>query len=206
MKNKLRVIFILLIIGGIGCRILWVNLRWPVPQMWTGEQGDSLMVGNYRITFSDWSWSDGTLLQKLCPGLCLIADEGGEEYPVHRERVGLITLRLEKMQADESILDLTGIAFESGAWGNGYDMELMYLLNPQLEGLHLRMEEGECREIIFPMTMSDLQFGERAWERIDERDFYMVLEYYPRKLRFRCGHSNTFRLSDKAVCFGALGN
>lgn len=113
-------------------------------------------------------------------------DEDGEEYPADRERVGVFTLRIEKTREDDSILDLTAVAFESGAWGNQFYMELMYLLNPQLEGPRLQMEEGECREIRFPMTMLDLQFGEGAWERIDQRDFYMVLEYYPEKLRFRC--------------------
>lgn len=109
-----------------------------------------------------------------------------EQKGYYLERVGLITLRIEKMKEDGSILDLTGIAFESGAWGNQFDMELMYLLNPQLEGLRLRMEKGECREIIFPMTMVDRQFTESGWKRIDERDFYLVLEYYPKKIQFQC--------------------
>lgn len=187
MKNKALAFLFLLIMGGIGFRIFLVNLRWPSPEVWTGGLRDSLREGNYRITFSDWQWSDGSLLEELCPGYRMITEEDGTGYPADRERVGLITLKIEKTGEDGSILDLTGIAFESGAWGNQYDMELMYLLNPQLEGLRLRMKKGECREIIFPMTMPDLQFEESAWERIDERTFYIVLEYYPRKLQFRCG-------------------
>lgn len=192
MKKKFALLLVLLVSCGIGCRIFRVNLRYPSPEIWTGGPDDSIQVGNYTITFADWQWSDGTLLQELCPGYCLLMVEDGteegtfREYPADRERVGLITLRIEKRQEDGSILDLTGIAFESGAWGNQFDMELMYLLNPQLEGLRIQMEKGECREIIFPLTMLDLQFGENAWEQIDEREFYMVLEYYPKKLQFRC--------------------
>ena len=68
--------------------------------------------------------------------------------------------------------DLTGMAFESGAWGNQFDMELMYLLNPRLESLRPRLEEGEGVEIVLPMTMTDQQFTREQWERIDRRVFY----------------------------------
>lgn len=187
MGKRIRFIFFTLFFGGIGYRIFQVNLWYPSPKVWTGELQDSVQVGNYSITFTDWQWADGTMLQELCPGYCMILDENGMEYPAERERVGLITLKIRKWEEGESILDLTGIAFESGAWGNQFDMELMYLLNPQLKGLQLRMEKGDCREIIFPMTMLDLQFAEKEWERIDEREFYIVLEYYPEKLQFRCG-------------------
>lgn len=198
MRKKISLILLLLISCGAGCRIVWMNYRYSSPEVWTGRMHDSLQVGNYVITFSDWQWGDGSLLQELCPGFCLITVEDEtekgtfREYPADRERVGLVTLRIEKTEEDESILDLTGIAFESGAWGNQFDMELMHLLNPQLEGLRIQMEKGEYREIIFPMTMLDLQFGERAWEGIDRRDFYMVLEYYPWKLQFCCGQESSF--------------
>lgn len=187
MGKRIRFIFFALVFGGIGCRIFQVNLWYPSPKVWTGELQDSVQMGKYSITFTDWQWADGTLLKELCPRYRMITDENGMEYPAERERVGLITLKIEKGEEGQSILDLTNIAFESGAWGNQFDMELMYLLNPQLEGLWIQMEKGECREIIFPMTMLDLQFAEREWERIDEREFYIVLEYYPEKLRFRCG-------------------
>ena len=186
MGKKIVLILLLLISCVVGYRIFQVNLRYPSPKIWTGGLQDTILAGNYRITFSNWQWADGALLQELCPGYCMFVDENGMGYPTERERVGLITLRVEKQKEDGSILDLTDMAFESGAWGNQFDMELMYLLNPQLEGLSLQMEEGECRDIIFPMIMSDLQFAQSAWERIDEREFYMVLAYYPMKLRFRC--------------------
>lgn len=186
MKKIMFALF-LLISCMAGYRIYWINARYPSPEVWTGELHDSVQAGNYTITFSGWQWGDGTLLQELCLDFRLILDEDGNEYPAERERVGLVTLSVTKNAQDDTFLDLTSIAFESGAWGNQFDMELMYLLNPQLERLRLQMEEGESREIIFPMTMLDTQFAEKDWERIDEKPFYVVLEYYPEKVQFRCG-------------------
>ena len=186
MKKIMFALF-LLISCVAGYRIYRINSRYPSPEVWTGVLHDSVHAGNYTITFSDWQWGDGTLLQELCPEFRLISDEDGNEYPAERERVGLVTLSITKNAQDDTFLDLTSIAFESGAWGNQFDMELMYLLNPQLERLRLQLEEGESREIILPMTMLDTQFAEKDWEQIDERPFYVVLEYYPEKVRFRCG-------------------
>ena len=184
--KKIILGLLLLLSCGIGYRIYWINTRYPSPEVYSGRLQDSFQAGNYTITFSDWQWGDGTLLQELCPGFCFVRDENGNPYPYERERVGLATLSIRKNTEDDSILDLTDIAFESGAWGNQFDMELMYLLNPQLERLGLQMKAGECREIIFPITMLDQQFPEREWARIDERQFYIVLQYYPEKLQFVC--------------------
>lgn len=195
--------------AAIGCRLYWINARYPGPIEQTWGLGDSVQVGDYTITFQDWRWSDGEILQSLCPGFCFLLDEEGEEYPVSRERIGLVTLSITKAGRDQAgtdqartdqaganqamtddaakMLDLTGMAFESGAWGNQFDMELMYLLNPRLESLRPQLEEGESVEIILPMAMTDQQFTREQWERIDRRVFYVVLDYYPAKIRFRCG-------------------
>ena len=198
-RKILRIIGIMLsatAFAGIGGRLYWINARYPGPIEQTCGLGDSVQVGDYTVTFQDWRWSDGEILHALCPGFCLLLDEEGEEYPVSRERIGLITLTITKAGTDQTgadqamtddaaqMPDLTGMAFESGAWGNQFDMELMYLLNPRLESLRPRLEEGEGVEIILPMTMTDQQFTREQWERIDRRAFYLVLDYYLVKTRF----------------------
>lgn len=184
--KKIMLLLLIMVLCCAGYQIYWLNTRYPSPKVQTGGLGDFVQAGSYQITFSDWQWSDGTLLQERCPEFCFLLDEDGNAYPVHHERVGLVTLTVMKTEEDQSVLDLTSFSFESGAWGNQFDMELLYLLNPQLEGLRLCLEQGESREIVFPLTTSNQQFTERDWERIDDRQFYMVLQYYPEKLRFRC--------------------
>lgn len=204
IKRIIGIMLSAIAFAGICCRLCWINARYPDPGEQTCGLGDSVQVGDYTVTFQDWHWSDGEILHALCPGFCLLLDEEGEEYPVSRERIGLVTLTITKAGRDQAgtdqagagqamtddaavALNLTGMAFESGAWGNQFDMELMYLLNPRLESLRPQLEEGESVEIILPMAMTDQQFTREQWERIDRRVFYVVLDYYPAKIRFRCG-------------------
>ena len=187
MRKIMSIMLLTIALAGIGCRLYWLNARYPGPEEQTYGLGESVRLGSYTVTFSGWSWSDGEILHELCPGFRLLPDENGQEYPISRERIGLAALTIEKTGTDDGTLDLTSMAFESGAWGNQFDMELMYLLNPQLGTLRLQMEEGESMEILLPMTMTDQQVIREQWKRIDDRTFYVVLDHYPQKTRFSCG-------------------
>ena len=41
-------------------------------------------------------------------------------------------------------------------------------------------------EVTFPMTMIDLQFSKKSWKHIDDRKFYIVVQYYPEKKQLLC--------------------
>lgn len=184
--KRLNILLLTLVLAGFGCRIWLLNTKYPSPKEQTREPGDCVRLEGYAVTFTDWRWSDGEILHELCPGFHLLTDEEGNEYPVSQERIGLALLTIEKVGAEDDELDLTSIAFESGSWGNQFDMELMYLLNPQLESLRPQLEEGERMEILLPMALTDQQFTQDQWKGIDSRTFYVVLEHYPHKTRFRC--------------------
>ena len=187
IRKIIGILLLALAFAGIGCRLCWLGSRYPSPREQTCEPGDCVQLGSYAVAFTDWRWSDGAILHELCPGFRFLPGEDGKEYPVSRERIGLAVLTIAKVGEEDDMLDLTGIAFESGGWGNQFDMELMYLLNPHLESLRLQLEKGESMEILLPMAMTDQQFTQEQWERIDSRTFYVVLDYYPQKTRFRCG-------------------
>lgn len=153
-----------LVLGGSGYRLFWLNARYPSPQVQTYGLHESIQAGGYTITFSDWQWKDDSV----------------------QERTGIAELTVTKTTAEESALDLTNISFESGAWGSQFDAQLMFDLNPNLESLLLQMNKGESRSIHFPITLLDQQFAAEQWDRINERVFSIVLQYYPEKLQFVC--------------------
>lgn len=167
-KQQIKVIISLvlaaLVLGGIGYRLFWLNARYPSPQVQTYGLHESIQAGGYTIMFTDWQW----------------------EGDSRQERTGIAELTITKTTADESVLDLTNISFESGAWGSQFDAELIFDLNPDLESLLLQMNEGESKSIRFPITMIDQQFTAGQWNGIDERVFCIVLQYYPEKLQFEC--------------------
>lgn len=182
-----RAVFVLLLIGFLFAmgRILYLNKKYPDPAVETYSKNSIIQMGNYEISLTDWQWSDGEIVHEIYPGYKLI-EMDGKEYPTEKERVGLAEITVTKTKDDNTKLDLTEITFESGAWGNQFDLELFMKLNPDLDGLVLEMEAGETQKIVFPMTMLDIQFSKKSWSHIDEKQFYVVVQYYPVKYQLLC--------------------
>lgn len=166
-------------------RNLYLNRMYPSPAVETYSRNSIIQLGNYEISLTDWQWSDGEIVHEIYPGYKLIEIDG-EEYSTEKERIGLAEVTVTKTKNDNTKLDLTEIAFESGAWGNQFDLELFMKLNPDLDGLVLEMKAGETKKIMFPITMLDLQFSQKSWHDIDERQFYVVVQYYPVKYQLLC--------------------
>ena len=147
--------------------------------------GNAIVIGNYEISLEDWRWGDGEIIHEVYPGYHLIEIDG-EEYSTKQERVGLAEVTIHKLKNDSTSLDLSQVTFESGAWGNQYDFDLFMYLNPNLDSLNLKLSEDETVTVTFPITMLDMQFSEKSWENIDDRQFYIVVQYYPEKRQLIC--------------------
>ena len=176
----IAMLFLIMII-----RCAYVNAQYPSPNVQTYRKGEFINIGNYKIALTDWKWGDGEIIHEVYPGYTLV-EMDGQEYATENERVGLAEVTIDKIQDDNTSLDLSGITFESGAWGNQFDYDLFMHLNPDLESLVLKMEKGEKTTIIFPITMLDIQFSEKSWKNIDERPFYIVIQYYPENRQLLC--------------------
>ena len=192
MRNKriLTKTNVMVFIAAVVCltlvgRFIYMNSRYPSPKVETFQKDEVIHIGNYEISLTDCKWSDGEVIHQICPGYKLVEIDG-EEYPVEQERVGLAEVLVRKTGEDNTILDLSEITFESGAWGNQFDLELFSALNPSVEGLILDLENEEEIKIVFPITMLDIQFSESAWKNVDERNFYIVLQYYPVIYQLQC--------------------
>lgn len=187
-QNKLRkTLNIALIIIGILClaamiaRFIYINLKFPSPRTMTYEQNETITLGNYEIALSSYSWGNETLLQEWAPNY----NDFYETSSPDDIRVGFVTLSVTKLADDQTILDLTSLHFESGAWGNQFDMDLFYDLNPEEDSLYLELQPNETRNVILPMNMNKDHFRASTWNKIDDRDFYLVLQYYPVKHQIR---------------------
>lgn len=110
----------------------------------------------------------------------------GSEYPLDSVRVGFITLSVTKVKDDTTSLDLTSLAFEMGTNGNQYDMELFFKLNPTLEALEIKLNAGEETSFVIPYAMNEDLVSKKDWSRVDKMKLYMVLQYYPQKIRLCC--------------------
>lgn len=185
--KALRLIVLLLLLAGLGAliaRFAYLNWKYPSPQVVTIEKNETLTLGNYQITVSGFTWGDGELLHEMSPGYVYLVQSDGSEYPSDQVRAGFVTLSVTKLTDDNTRLDATCLYFESGGWGNQFDMDLFFRLNPLEESLYVDLEKNETKEIILPMLMTKDQFRASTWNNIDTRDFYLVIQYYPTKYRF----------------------
>ena len=73
-----------------------------------------------------------------------------------------------------------------GTNGDQYDMELFFKLNPTLEALEIKLSAGEDVSFVIPYIMDEQQVSKKDWSRVDKMKLYMVLQYYPQKIRLCC--------------------
>lgn len=175
---------ILLSIGFTVHNAIVLHGKYPDPQIQTFQYGETVQIGGYQITFSGWQWGLSDLLLEKCPGFVLVSTKA--DGITEDARIGLIELTITKTSAGGEALDLTDIAFSSGAWSNQFDAELYFLLNPEQNTMVMDMETGQVWQVILPITMLESQFPEAQWEHINSRKLFIDLQYYPQHIRFAC--------------------
>lgn len=168
------------------CRTAWKSYvlysKYPDPQIQTYQYGERVRSGSYEITFSGWQWGNENLIKAKFPDFELV--HSGSDGKSEDVRVGLINFTITKISEGKDILDLSNIGFSSGAWGNQFDLELFYLLNPELHNIALALDVGEIQHITLPLTVLESQFTAAQWTDIDNREFYINIQYYPAHIRF----------------------
>ena len=175
------VVCIVLFLGVCFWKGILLHQKYPDPAIRTYAYGESVQIDAFEITFSGWQWDDGSWLRNTFPDYAEMEFSYGN---VEGIRVGIIELQIKKVEDSDSFFQVANIAFVSGAWDNQFDMELWYLLNPNLRSMAIHLEVGQTQKVVLPLVMMDVQFPEKQWEEIDERVFYIDLKYYPEHIRF----------------------
>lgn len=188
MKRKLPVCITITCILLFFCWAVWkgsvLHEKYPDPQIVTYQYGETVLVDGYEISFSGWQWGDSKLISTILPDFDIdYTDENGDVY---ESRVGLIDLTITKVSDNGDNIDLANIGFSSGAWGNQFDMDLFYRLNPTLNDMVLDLEIGNIQQVTLPLTLNETHFPQEQWENIDDREFYINFQYYPEHIRLLC--------------------
>ena len=102
-------------------------------------------------------------------------------------RVGLITFQVTKNQEGDDTFAFPNVTFSSGAWGNQAEIELFFLLNSHLKSMTLDLAVGETENVILPLVAFETQFTEKQWREVENREYYIDLQFYPEHVRFSSG-------------------
>ncbi|SDF92646.1 hypothetical protein [Marvinbryantia formatexigens] len=184
-KYKNTLLFLMIVLIGLSAvwRYVTLNQKYPNPKITIIPQGEAARIGNYEFVLKDIAWYTGEITEEIIPGYTIVS-QNGERYPAEKEKVILVTLGIKKNKADDTVLDLTNIAFEIGAWHNQHEFFLFEALNGK-GMMQLELKEQEEKEIVFPVYMLDLNFKKKDWEQLERRAVDVVLNYYPEKIILR---------------------
>lgn len=176
--------FVVFFIGGI-----WKGIRlyqqYPNPQITTYLYGEAAQIGSYAVVIGDWQWDDGSGIAERFPEYNFylpLIDERLAEL-----RVGLITFHVTKNQEGDDRFAFPNVAFSSGAWSNQAEMELFFLLNSHLKSMTLDLAVGETEKVILPLVVMEHQFTQKQWQEVENREYYIDLQFYPEHVRFSFG-------------------
>lgn len=163
-------------------RIYTVNQQYPSPQEISFHTNEDCMVSDYRIRLLDMELLSGEEIRDIVSGMPLLYNIDGTPYPWEKQKLVLATFEIEGTGSGDTTFDLTEIALETKAWGNGIAGELFPILNGENNSLYERLAEGERQTVICPFLLTDSQFTEKDWKNLDAGKFSLILRYYPEKV------------------------
>lgn len=187
MSRKGRVICTItagiVLLTGYIWRVTVLNQSYPDPQIRAAGEGEALQLGNYVWRLEEADWRDGAYLKDKFPNYIVAYGEDGREYSTEKECVLLIRVNISKTQDDDTWLDLTETAFESGPWHNQFDPELFELLNPDVPLIGFMLQAGSSVMLTFPVILLKDTFTENQWGDVKSGKMKIdtVLACYPVK-------------------------
>ncbi len=161
-----------------------MHRQYPNPEIQTYAYGETADLGSYEITFDNWEEGNLNLVQERAPDFQIYtgeADSRAEEV-----RAGFIHFTIDKTGDGKDVFDISNVSFSSGAWGNQFDMDLFYQLNPDMRDMIVNLAPGEQQKITLPFILQKSHFTQAQWAEIDNRTIYIDLQYYPEHIRFVC--------------------
>lgn len=96
----------------------------------------------------------------------------------------LIDFLVENTGKEEVNFVGTDFIAESGAWANGWSMEMFIHVNNS-DGVSIPVKPNEKIYVKFPFCAYSTQFKKDSWDNIKKREFYVVLSSYPVKNKIK---------------------
>lgn len=189
MKNSKVIKFVsasLIVVLLLGISILrFYNLNNYYPDFKIVEHsiGERITGGDISITVLSYKLLNGKQTKDIAPDYIIEAYNNDGTIPQDEQiRNLLIYLKVENNSDSQKTVSFVDFTPESYAWKNGLSLELYTLLNPDAGSpLTFYIEPKSNAEVILPYTMIYSQFEDDDWERIEQREFDLVLSQYPTK-------------------------
>lgn len=180
-RNKIRMVLAVCLIGVIGVwglLVFRINRQIPAPE---------------EITYPAEEWVDmGNGLELKTQGVRFMQDQEIREFPgIYEEallpyEMKLIWLTVSfRNPGTESIpLDLLDVAMESAGWSNITDPDF-YMRMKEKTSIMIELEPDEEVQCELPFLFVRANFRDVEWEKIEQKEYFVILKLYPQKIRVR---------------------
>ncbi len=186
MKRKTYILILLcVLLSVIVAKIYLLNKKYPNPIEEPYIIGETITDEIFSVTLNRMEIIDGNELAKRCPEEIVGYHSDGTPYQGNEIRVLLAEISVEKLKNVTDTFDFSVFMCESNAFGNGVNPSIFMKLNPGVSIQREQINYKEARKVTLPFTMIQEQFRyKKQWERIEEREFFVVYSLYPVKKMF----------------------
>lgn len=176
-------VFLIIAVVLSAVRIYDLNQQYPDPHIITHSLGEEIQGNVTSIAILKSELLDGDEIKTLDPNYeCFTKDEKGNILSPQDERFLLVHMKLINYTDDERSMDIRHIVAESDTWANGIAQDIFIDLNSgKGKPTEIRLAPKQEMEIIVPFYLCSVQFKPDDWQKIDNRQFDLVLTLYPEK-------------------------
>lgn len=181
-KQAIKIVVVVLILAGIifaGTRIYNINRKYPDPKIINYTQGEDIKGGDIVLNVTKSNFFTYNNIMQVCPNYKnqMLNRKNYSENDINF-LVAEIQMKNESNEVKKT--SLTQVIAESGAWSNGFDMDLFIALN-NVDKVYISLEGHEERTFKVPYIMYKSQFKSSEWESVKDREYELVLSTYPVK-------------------------
>ncbi len=178
MFKKKKTIFICalaLILAGLWTfRYVTLNQKYPQPNCETYSVSQPVSLGNFEVSVSDSYFLDSETAKEV-----LLAEFGAG----YDARCIVLDFSVTNTSDSPQSIELGVFQLQSGTWNNGVNFIAYRDINSDVNdgSLNLQIEPGETYQVKLPFSMIDDSFFPDDWNRVEERQYELVLSLYPVK-------------------------
>jgi hypothetical protein len=164
-------------------RIYDINRQYPDAKIVMHEVGETIPGGGTSVTVNGGELIDVAELARLAPDYEeILMDPNVVDPPYRDDQIRYLLFRVTVANDTEEAqrMSLVEMCADALIWSNGIELDLYREMNPDFASpARIELAPRQTAEIILPYQLSDVQFKEKDWAKIDEWDFDLSLSTYP---------------------------
>ncbi len=165
--------------GFIGFRIYAINKAYPAAKVKSYSMGDKFDFHGAEISV------DGAELchtSDIIEGyVCDQLDNQNNPLSNDECKVLIVTITAENKTDEELMLPFHEVNAESVGWHNGLGLTEFCAVNEGITWPDIKLPAGETTTVKLTFNMFSIQFKDKEWERVDDREYDLLFSEYPVK-------------------------